>query len=89
MFCDRFKKAILFCYTVKSSLTAGGLLVVKLPVIVALEEVSLLRVGPRDGGVDVVGQTLETDMAKQFNVSGTGVCDLCSTYVRDSILIVL
>ena len=42
------------------SLTAGGLLVVKLPVLVALEEVRLLRVGPRDGGVDVVGQTLAT-----------------------------
>ena len=46
----------------KSSLTTGGLLVVKLPVVVALEEVSLLRVGPRDGGVDVVGQTLETQL---------------------------
>ena len=39
-------------------LTAGGLLVVKLPVVAALEEVSHLGVGPRDGGVDVVGQTL-------------------------------
>ena len=39
-------------------LTAGGLLVVKLPVVAALEEVSHLGVGPRDGGIDVVGQTL-------------------------------
>ena len=39
-------------------LTAGGLLVVKLPVVAALEEVSHLGVGPRDSGVDVVGQTL-------------------------------
>ena len=39
-------------------LTAGRILVVELPIVVALEEVGLLRVGPRDGGVDVVGQTL-------------------------------
>ena len=47
-----------------NSLTAGGLLVVKLPVVVALEEVGHLGVGPRDGGVDVVGQTLG-----KFNIS--------------------
>ena len=67
-FCDTTTSCNLFGFICVFSLTAGRLLVVKLPIVVALEEVGLLRVGPRDGGVDVVGQTLIKRLVIVINV---------------------